>query len=644
MYDLKSNYYLKINDHFFKLIINCLKKMSLKKNTLFDLIRVNYKRLLSDSRKTDTNFDIYLKNKEKFGFTDLINLKKKNANKYESENICNKRVSLENNNVKNNSKNEGTKTNYTKYIICVCSFCFGFSFMNNYDELKNFIFRKFNFEKKKEFFLIDDNNKKRLKQNFLKEFDKDTIKTFGNDGNDIGLYAFGEVNDKSLPIRIPFFDNMTLKDVKCKKKFLVVVDQKGKVYQQENVKNKPFFTKLPFNVEKCVINEDYIYTLSDNGKVFFFPRFDKIDVKKKNTFLSKFFFVSDNYQYERIKFNEKIENIAIGKSHLLFLSKTGKVYVTKHLKDFNNHEQYGLPEFLGSLGSKNLLNNEPHEVLTLNNKLTKNKIVTIEKRKFKKIATGDYHNLVVDVSNNVWAWGSNKWGQCGIDVSYNTSVHYIPKLVFSKTQLHELVKKTFLTNCEIDDICVENVFCCSNTSYMLINAFNHLEKKDFLLLYSFGNGENGELGNNRYIQLLSKPYLIKPLTNLFEYDEKYNKNRNIKIKDLSSGNSHVFVTLQNSGPKNDAMTFGNNRMGQFGIGKRNKSNELINIPKLLDNNDLKIIEDKNQIDNFVKKFYFDKNNRLSLSSNIIVNKKKIEQVIKASENSSFIYYKKVESY
>lgn len=137
------------------------------------------------------------------------------------------------------------------------------------------------------------------------------------------------------------------------------------------------------------------------------------------------------------------------------------------------------------------------------------------KTKFKEIAAGYDSTCGIDLNDNLWCWGSNRYGKSGfgnrpISASIPTKVNLLPK-----------VRKVSVS---------KNHICAL--------AFNHKG-------YCFGAGTYGQRGDRVFSSMTNKPTIIKSSS---------------AIKDISTGNSHTCILTQ----KNRVKCFGNGRYGQLG--------------------------------------------------------------------------------
>ncbi|KAK6202651.1 regulator of chromosome condensation 1/beta-lactamase-inhibitor protein II [Scheffersomyces amazonensis] len=452
-----------------------------------------------------------------------------------------------------------------------------------------------------------------------------------------GLYIVGESNNSKLPIRLEFFNDMLIKDVKILKDYLIVVTDNGQVYHYHKGLEKPALVNLPFKIDEAQVSNDLIYLKTTKGDIIYFPRDDKSiefeGIKRRN-----WLGISQSQIYQNLNVGESIQQFSTGENHILLLTKSGKLFIANTKSNPNNYGQYGLPQLSPYSDNKSFPVNQPFEMVLLNNEIIHNKDGSkiLLPRKFVTIASGKYHNIAVDSKSNVWTWGFNKSGECGIPITINTDIQPVPKQILQLSDLKRICRNVLPSSSTIEGFSIVKALAGDNSSYILVK--NHEFNQDILL--SFGSGIKGQLGDNRYLHVCPNPQIMKSLMNLTEYDENQGKVINIGIKDISVGNNHLFVTLNNSGLYKEVVVIGDNESGQFGNGKVIKSAKPIKIPQLIEPEDLK---DDKSINNkkLSKKLNDINNNRLQLLDDHKLNSKiEIEQVIVAGDNGSAIFYRR----
>lgn len=441
-----------------------------------------------------------------------------------------------------------------------------------------------------------------------------------------GLYLFGEFG-KKLPARVPFFDGQYLKDVALAKDYVVVVDEKGKVFHYGKNFSRPVEVLLPQKVTSAIFSGDKIYYLGQKNQIMFGPKLEAQD-EKHDWLLSAVAYPSGMLKID-LERNEKIAELSTGDSNLLLLTSKGRLFLAC-TKNSVNKGQFGLPTYAPTqnvtvpVDEAFALTNMNNEIVVgINGK-------EVKPRKFTSIASGNNFNVASDSSGNIWTWGDNAYGQCGRETGSNGTIQPVPRVAFSLSDLKRILKYSLPES--NGEFTVDLVYAAGETSYIQVNYEGPGSEQQDLLL-SFGNGLKGQSGTSRYVHVNPTPTVIKSLLSLSEFDEAQNKVVNIGIKSVSAGNNHVFVTLNTQGAK-DVLAFGDNEAGQFGNGKNVKSSKPLQLPKLIEPADLKTDRKK-----LAKKVNEVNTNRLQLSEEKM-KKSLVEQVVVAGGNGLAIYYRK----
>lgn len=486
---------------------------------------------------------------------------------------------------------------------------------------------------------VDDEKIKDKRPNNIKQLEHLKAKLLGmlnpeftngllNSDCHTGLYIFGNQNNRKLPTRIDFFNNMILKQVKISDDYLVVITDDGKLYHYTKSMKEPELIKVPSKIEKCQIFKDKLYLLTKLGEVGYVPR-PSTSTNSLVTSRNWLGLTTKKGNYTPLSLNllgrgERISDFSGGDNHLLMLSSKGRLFNMKTCEG-KNRGQFGVPNYspfeernvpVGAIFEMTLLNNE---VITVN----ENKKV-LKPRVFTHISSGKYHCIASDQDNNIWAWGDNGFGQCGISVNYKTNIQSTPQKVLTKDQLRKLGESN-------KDVSIESLLCNDETSLIKLNSG----------IISFGNGLKGQLGTNRFLHVSNNPGRIKAFDNLNEFNENTNQVEAIGIKDISSGSNHTCIKLNNAGEGKNVLVFGDNEFGQYGNGKLVKSAKPIYIPKLIEPEDLKDINSDNKVLNELTRKFNNPDNRMQLKEKMKINGVNVQQVMEATDNSSVIYYKRV---
>lgn len=494
----------------------------------------------------------------------------------------------------------------------------------NYDSLKNRLLMNYTYgdvqsseDKTK---VTNTKSTKYLLEKLTKELSDDHLNQIQNSKEVTGVYVFG--NDTKIPLRIPFFNDMILKDVYVERGHLVAVSDNGKVYEWKKGWSDARLINLPYNVDKVTPTNDYFYFLTSKGEVVFIPR-NKSDTKFVPLQRRNWFGLLKTQNYNKLNV-KNIKEIEAGANHLLLLDKQGQVYVVNSSERPSNRGQFG--SVYSPFDNKEVPVNTPIDLTLLNHKFvrnTKGEKVLVP-RVFESIAAGKYFNLVSDDEGDIWTWGENSSGQCG---NLNTKeVKPIPQPAFAKDDLKRVLRNV-IPLAKTDLIQIKKLAAGDETAYALINYLD----KDILI--AFGNGLNGQLGGSRYMQVCCWPEITKSLLDMTEFDESINSIKTIGIKDISVGNKHLFITLNNVGQFKDVYAVGENIMGQLGNGKKTKTCKPIKLPRLLEP------EDKSDRVAIVQNLTDVNTKRLLLLDNWSISKKPVDQVIKAGDDTSVIFYK-----
>lgn len=414
-----------------------------------------------------------------------------------------------------------------------------------------------------------------------------------------GVYAWGSNSGRvaapdsdelliKSPRRIPFFDGLLLRDIKFDRNFGAAITEKGdllqwgKGYSQDS--NQPVPTLTGKNLKSLTLSRDRIIALGSNGNVYSLPvsRSEQINGPKQSEstwipFLTSRSEVSYNLlQPKTMSWGEKVSSISSGLDHVLLLTSTGRIYsAASSSAEFPSRGQLGVSGLSSSTRPPGL-HDQPHEITTL--------------RGFQiiSIATGDYHSLVLDQEGRAFAFGDNISGQLGFDPSSESPFIDVPSLL----PIQKLYAGTGLSPR------ITSISAGGSNSFFTIDATRVAQQGDSSSLsnqalgritaetWSCGQGILGTLGNGRWTHIQGTPIKIKPLSNLFEYDEAANLVVPIRLKRLSAGATHASATMDNvthvhaglssatDSPNDtnwgaDVLWWGGNEFFQLGLGKRN---------------------------------------------------------------------------
>jgi alpha-tubulin suppressor-like RCC1 family protein len=410
-----------------------------------------------------------------------------------------------------------------------------------------------------------------------------------------GVYAWGSNTGKvaapdseeahvKTPRRIPYFDDMLLRDLKLDRSFGAAVKENGdliqwgKGYSEENV--QPTITLRGKDLKSIAISRDRIIGLSKSGAVYSIPvsRMDQESgPKPSEASWIPFWNSNSDISYRKLKpvnlaYNEKVTEISGGLEHVLLLTNAGRVFsAASGTEDFPSRGQLGVP------GVTWLTRPEgPYDMC--------HEVTTLKGFDIAKIAAGDHHSLVLDKEGRVFSFGDNSCGQLGFDYSSESPFIDAPSLL----PMQKLYAGTNQTP-KVTGISAGGV-----NSFFTVDATRVAGPGEGVSgarglgrvtadTWSSGQGIKGALGNGRWTHIQGTPSKVQSLSGLFEYDENKNQVIPIRMAQISVGSTHASavmdnVTYLNASEKSsvndtnwgaDVLWWGGNEYYQLGTGKRN---------------------------------------------------------------------------
>ena len=413
-----------------------------------------------------------------------------------------------------------------------------------------------------------------------------------------GVYAWGSNSGRvaapesdeafiKTPRRIPFFNDMLLRDVKLDRRFGAAITEKGDLLQwgvdYAADCRQPTPTLVGKNLISIEITKNLIIGLSSSGTVYSIPVSAEDQVvgpKPSESTWIPFWTSRSAVSYRTINirnlaWGEKVSNIKSGVEHLLLLTSNGRLFsAVPSSEDFPSRGELGVPGLTLATRPHGPFD-QPHEITTL--------------RGFEivGIAAGDHHSMVVDKDGRAFSFGDNSSGQLGFDPSSESPFVDAPSLL----PITRLYSGTNMSPA------VTSVSAGGANSFITIDATRvagaREESPSRAALgritadtWSCGQGIVGTLGNGRWSHLQGTPIKIKSLSGLFEYDETNNSVIPIRLRRLSVGATHASATMDNvthvaaglskaTDSRNDTnwgadvVWWGGNEHFQLGTGKRN---------------------------------------------------------------------------
>lgn len=419
-----------------------------------------------------------------------------------------------------------------------------------------------------------------------------------------GIYSWGSNSgrvvapdsDETLiktPRRMAYFDGKLVRDIKLDKKFGAAIAENGDLLQWGTAFSptcrSPTPTLTGKDLTKLSISKDRIIALSSNGTVFSVPVSQAdhdLGPKSQESSWFPFWTSKSRISYRTIKpsnmaWGERVSDISSGLEHCLILTNKGRVFsAASGNEDFPSKGQLGIPGLTWTTRPPGSYD-QPHEISTLKG------------FEITKIATGDYHSLVVDKVGRVFAFGDNTYGQLGFDYSPESPIIDAPSLL----PIDKLYKGTNMLPR------VTNVAAGGNNSFFTVDATRIAGQGEedprglgriSADTLSCGQGIWGALGNGRWTHVQGTPTKIKALSGLFEYDEVKNAVVPIRLSHLSVGATHASAIMKNVthvgatdwSSENDTnwgadvLWWGGNEYYQLGTGKRNNVSNPVYIAPL----------------------------------------------------------------
>ncbi|KIX10264.1 uncharacterized protein Z518_01345 [Rhinocladiella mackenziei CBS 650.93] len=409
-----------------------------------------------------------------------------------------------------------------------------------------------------------------------------------------GVYAWGSNASKvaapgskdvyvKTPRRIPYFDDVLLRDIKLDMNFGAAVLENGDLVQwgagYSDATEQPTATFKGKNLTSIEISKDRIIGLSKNGTVYSIP-VSKVDQDSgfkpiESSWMGYFGKRSDisyrKLQPKNLGMFEKVTAISGGLEHVVLLTNAGRAYTAASgTEDFPSRGQLGVPGLTWLTRPKG-----PYDMC--------HELETLKGFKIQKVVSGDLHSVLLDKSGRVFVLGDNSSGQLGIDSTESPYVETpTPLPINGWYQGANQVPK------------VTNVFAGGKNSIFTIDATRvagRLEDPAGIRnlgrvtadAWICGRGIKGSLANGKWTHIQEKPVKIPALSGLFEYDEKKHRSIPIRMANFSIGSEHTAAVMANvtyldaneRGSEDDTnwgadvLWWGGNEYYQLGTGKRN---------------------------------------------------------------------------
>ena len=333
---------------------------------------------------------------------------------------------------------------------------------------------------------------------------------------------------------------------------------------------KDFMNDIDFKNFICNVIIDYFYSIDNLLFDDDYLSYNNINIKDEK---------DNNKPIEKVSLFNTYKNINIKNTENY---NNFNKYISEYLLDEMSYQKSAPSNIIISFGNNNYFQTAQDHP---ENIMIPRIIYSLLNKKIKKIFSGKEYNFVIDENNKIYSWGLNSDGQCGIP---NIEVIQNPTEIF----ISELEK----------DEKINNITCGNNITYFLSNknkvylcGYNILSKEkyyspkrvkfffekeiivqieigeNFCLfltkwgnVYSFGDGEKGQLGNKE--KIINNSEEPKDRGKDIKREPKQVMNiRNIQL--ISCGNRHCFALSKN----NIVFCWGANERGQLGL-KNNENN------------------------------------------------------------------------
>ena len=237
-------------------------------------------------------------------------------------------------------------------------------------------------------------------------------------GSNSGSVACPESNEAyaRTPFRIPYFDDVLLRDLKLDRQFGAAVlengdlVQWGKDYSAESA--QPTVTLKGKDLKSIAISRDRVIGLSKGGTVYSIPvsKTDQEDGPKvSESSWIPFWGGSSKISYrkldpQKLAYGEKVISISGGLEHVLLLTSSGRVYsAASSMSAFPTRGQLGVPGVTW--------HSRPEGAFDMCHEIT-----TLKGFDIQALAAGDTHSVVLDKEGRVFSFGDNSSGQLGLRI------------------------------------------------------------------------------------------------------------------------------------------------------------------------------------------------------------------------------------
>jgi alpha-tubulin suppressor-like RCC1 family protein len=395
------------------------------------------------------------------------------------------------------------------------------------------------------------------------------------------------------PRRIPYFDGKIIRDIKLDINCGAAITENGDLIQWgtgfSSSSPGPTPTLSGKDLVKLAISRDRVVALSSNGTVYSVPAsqaHNEPGFKRQEHSWFPFCKSKSLTSYRtltpsNLEWGEKVSDISSSLEHCLILTSSGRVFsAASATEDFPSKGQLGVSGLSWANRPPGPFD-QPHEITTLKG------------FKISKIATGNYHSLVLDAEGRIFSFGDNSSGQLGVDFIPSSPIIDTPTIL----PVDKLYKGSNLSP-RVTDIAAGGSSTFFTVDATRVPAQTEDDPRGLSRItadtWACGRGILGALGNGRWTHMQDTPTKVKALSGLCEYDDIKNMVVPIRLSRLSVGSTHVSAVMGNgtylgtssrvfkdNTPQGaDVLLWGGNEFYQLGSGKRNNVNSPAYIPPL----------------------------------------------------------------
>ncbi|KAL5039047.1 hypothetical protein BDV3_002207 [Batrachochytrium dendrobatidis] len=320
-----------------------------------------------------------------------------------------------------------------------------------------------------------------------------------------GLVQPGTLSKLDQPVSIEAFKGRALRDLAFGDTHAAAIDEHGNLLQwgRSMSSDQPKLTFTQHNLVKVTCASQKTYALSRNGMIYEIdsdPSYSKVTPLKLPAGSA---------------WGERITSISCGSSHLIAVSNTGRAYSFACDSNANKCGQLGL-------GHVNIVDEDSFVL---------NRISGLSM--CDKVAAGRSHSIIGTTDGRAFGFGQNRFGQLGIGLCKDI-IHASP------VQIDTIWSDSGKPTQKSPDSKCTHIAAGGDTTLFVVDT-----PKTTRVLAS-GHGQFGQLGTGNFNHTMATPSLIKPLSNLVEYDSIQHKISPIRVRKVCVGDVHCCVVMNNS--------------------------------------------------------------------------------------------------